>query len=80
MNHKINIDDFKDPSIFRHEIASSSGRNHRKSLAVVSNVKTRKVTFEVSDGVTTTTAYTLESAILLYNELSQPSKAGEEKK
>jgi hypothetical protein len=68
MTHKISIDDFKDPTIFRHEIASSSGRYSRKSLAVISDVKTMKVTFEVTSGITKTTAYTLKDAITLYND------------
>ncbi len=69
MKHTISIDDFKDPTIFKHEIASSSGGKYRKSLAVISDVKTLKVSFEISDGLDKVTAYTLEHSIELYNGL-----------
>jgi hypothetical protein len=69
VKHILNIEDFKDPTTFKHEIASSTGGKSRKSLAVISDVKTLKVTFEVSDGLTRVTAYTLDNAIALYNDL-----------
>jgi len=69
VKHTISVENFQDPAIVKHEIASSSGGKSRKSLMVISDVKTLKVTFEVSDGLTTTTTYNLENAITLYNEL-----------
>lgn len=73
MGHTLDINDFMGNSdgvsTYKREIASSTGQGHRKSLAVVSDIKTLKVTFEVDDGLITTTAYTLEDAIKLYNEL-----------
>ena len=53
----------------KHEIASSSGRGHRKSLKVVTNIVKLSVSFEISNSLTKTTAYALRDAVALYNEL-----------
>ena len=70
MRHTVTIDDFCDiPFICKHEIASSYGGGHRKSLKVIADIKSLKVSFEVFDGLTKVSCYTLENSIKLYNEL-----------
>lgn len=77
MRHQISMSDFVDiafdnsdiPYICKHVIASSSGRGGKKSLKVISNIKTLKVSFEISSATTKVMVYALENAITLYNDL-----------